>query len=120
MEERNDSSLELRSSAGIDGRGRESLPDYGFANVGSDEQRDTTAQPISLLKKLIQKNDNKTSHNQLDDQEHTDTSAKIGWLSVKTSENIDTSLAEGENDCKKLLSGLVEFAVCFQVQVDIN
>lgn len=57
MEERNDGSFKLRSSASIDGCGRESLPDDGFADIGSDEQGDTTAQSVSLLKELIQEND---------------------------------------------------------------
>lgn len=43
MEERNDGSFKFRSSAGVDSCGRESLPNDGFADVCSDEERDTTA-----------------------------------------------------------------------------
>ena len=37
MEERNNSPLKFGSSAGIDGRWRESLPDDRFADIGGDE-----------------------------------------------------------------------------------
>ena len=65
VEKCDNSTLELRSSASVDGRWGESLPDDRFAYVGSNEERDTTSQTISFLKKLIQKDDNKPSHNQL-------------------------------------------------------
>ena len=40
MEEGNESTLEFRSTAGVDSGGRECLPDDGLANVGSDKERD--------------------------------------------------------------------------------
>ena len=41
MEEGNESTLEFWSTAGIDGGGREGLPDDGLADVGCNEERDT-------------------------------------------------------------------------------
>jgi hypothetical protein len=120
VEESDDSTLEFRSTTGVDGRGGESLPDNRLANVGSNEERDTTAQAVTLLEQLVQKNDNKTSHNELNDQEHTNTGTEIARLAIQTSKDVHTSLTKGENDREKLLSGLIEFSVGLEVEVDVN
>ena len=41
VEEGNESTLEFRSTAGVNGGGREGLPNDGLANVGSNKERDT-------------------------------------------------------------------------------
>lgn len=120
MEQSDDSTLELGTTASVDGSGRESLPDDRLANVGGDEQRDTASKTVSLLEQLIQKDDNKTSNNKLNNQQDTDTGAKIAWLAIETSQDIDTSLTEGKDDCEKLLGGLVQFTVGLEVKVDID
>ncbi|GMF70953.1 unnamed protein product [Aspergillus oryzae] len=120
MEQSDDSTLELGTTASVDGSGRESLPDDRLANVGGNEQRDTASKTVSLLEQLIQKNDNKTSNNQLNNEQDTDTGTKIAWLTIETSQDIDTSLTEGEDDREKLLGGLVQFTVGFEVKVDID
>lgn len=120
VEKSDNGALELGTTAGVDGRGGEGLPDDGLANVGGNEQRDTAAQTVTLLEKLIKQDNNKTSHNQLNNQENADTSTKIARLAVETSKDIDTGLAEGENDSKELLGSLVELTVGLQVEVDVN
>jgi hypothetical protein len=120
MEQSNDSTLELGATASVDGGGRESLPDNGLANVGGNEERDSASKAISLLEQLVQENNNKTSNNKLDDQQNADTGTKITGLAIKAGQDIDTSLTEGENDREKLLSGLVQFTVGLEVQVDID
>ena len=128
--------LELWSSSGVDGGWGESLPDNGLANVGCNEERDTATKTVALLEKLVQENDDQGCSEKLNDEEDTDTSAEVGWLTVETSKDVDTGLTERENDCKKLfglvvvhvavcngaylLSGLVKLAVRLQVEVDID
>lgn len=120
VEERNDGALELWTTTGVDGGWRECLPDNGLANVGGNEKRDTTSKTVSLLEKLIEEDNNQASNNQLEDKEEDHTSAKIRWLTVKTSEHVDGSLSHGQNDGEKLLGRLVELAIRFQVEVDID
>jgi hypothetical protein len=120
VEESNDGTLELGATAGVDGRGGEGLPDDRLANVGSDEQRNTAAETVALLEKLVEQNNNKTSNNELDNQENTDTSTEVTGLAVETSQDVDAGLAEGKNDGEELLGGLVELAVGLQVEVDVD
>jgi hypothetical protein len=120
VEQGNDGTLELRATASVNGGGGERLPDNGLADVGSNEQRDTATKTVALLEELIQQNDDKTSNNQLDDQENTDTGTQVTGLAVETSQDVDTGLAEGKDDGKQLLGGLVELAVGLEVQVDVD
>jgi hypothetical protein len=53
MEQSNDGSFELSSAASVDGGRGESLPDDVLADVGGDEERNSRAQSITLLQKLI-------------------------------------------------------------------
>ena len=120
VEQRDDGALELGTTAGVDSRGGESLPDDRLADVGCNEQRDTAAKTVALLEELVQENNNKTSHNQLNDQENTDTGAKVARLTVETSQDVDTGLSEGKNDGEELLGSLVELTVGLEVQVDVD
>lgn len=120
VEEGNDGTLELGTTASVDGRGGESLPDDRLADVGRDEQRDTATKTIALLEELIKQNDNQASNDQLNNQEDTDTGTKVTGLAVKTSEDVDAGLTEGQDDSEKLLSGLIQFTVGLEVQVDID
>lgn len=98
VEERNDGAFEFWASAGVDGGWRESLPDDGLADVGCDEEGDTASKTVSLLEELIEENDDQASYNQLEDQEEDNTGAEVGWLTVKTSENVDSSLTHRQDD----------------------
>jgi hypothetical protein len=120
VEESDDGTLELGATAGVDGRGGEGLPDDRLADVGSNEQRNTAAETVALLEELVKQNNNKTSNNELDDQENTNTSSEVAGLAVETSQNVNAGLAEGENDSEELLGGLVELAVGLQVKIDID
>ena len=85
-----------------------------------DEQRDTASETVALLQQLIEKNDNQAGNNQLHDQKDTDTSAEVTGLAVETSQDVDTGLAEREDDREQLLSGLVQLTVGLEVQVDVD
>ena len=68
MEKGNESTLEFRSAASVDGSGREGLPDDGLANVGGDKKRDTGTETIPLLEKFVEENDNEGGNDELNNQ----------------------------------------------------
>ena len=49
VEERDDSTLKLGATAGVDGRRRERLPNNRLADVRHDEQGDARAETVALL-----------------------------------------------------------------------
>lgn len=120
VEQRDDSTLKLRATTGVDGRGGEGLPNDRLANVGRDEKRYTASETVALLEQFIKEDDHKTSNDQLNDQQDTDTSTKVTGLAVETSQDVDTGLTKGKDDSEKLLGGLVQFTVGLEVQVDID
>lgn len=120
MEKRDDCALEFFATAGVDGGGREGLPDNRFADVGGDEEGDSRSKTVALLQQLIEKNDHQASNDQLDNQQEADAGTEIAWLTVQTSEDEDTSLTEGEDDGEELLRSLVQFAVGLEIEVDVD
>lgn len=120
VEEGNDGTLKLGTTASVDGGGRESLPHDGLADVGGDEQRDTAAQTVALLEELVEEDNNHTGNNELEDQEEDDTSTKVGGRSIETGEDVDSSSTGGEDEGQELLGGLVELAVGLEVKVDVD
>lgn len=140
MEERNNGTLELWTTSSVDGSWAECPPDDVLANIGGNEERDTRAQSVTLLKQLIEKDHNKTSNDKLEDEQQAHTSTKVRGLSIKSSQNVNGGLSERENDRKDwvqlsafnhkkfkfssiphtLLSSLVKFTVRLEIEVDIN
>lgn len=120
MDKSNDGALEFGTTASVDGSRRESLPHDGLADVGRNEERDTAAQTVALLQQLVEENDDQTSDDELDNEENADTSTEIRRLSVETRDDIDDSLAKGQEDGQELLGGLVELAVGLEVEVDVD
>jgi hypothetical protein len=53
VEKRNDGTLELGTTTGIDGSRWEGFPDNRLADVGGNEERDTRAKAVTFLKELI-------------------------------------------------------------------
>lgn len=100
MEQSDNSTLKLRSATGVNGSGGERLPDNALANVGGDEERDTRSQTVTLLEEFIEKDDNETGNNELEDEEKADTGTKVAGLSVETGQNIHSSLSERKDDSK--------------------
>lgn len=97
MEKGNECTLEFWSTAGVDGGRRERFPDDGLANVGSNEERDTGTETVTLLEKFIEENDDESGDDELDDQQKADTSTEVTWLAIKTGKDIDGSLAKGDD-----------------------
>lgn len=59
MEEGDDGAFEFGTATSVDGCGRESLPNNRLANVGRNEERDARAEAVTLLKELVEKDDDK-------------------------------------------------------------
>lgn len=120
VEEGDDGTLELGTTTSVDGGRRESLPHDRLANVGGNEQRNTTAETVSLLQELIEQDDNHTGNDKLEDQEEDNTGTKVGGGTIETGEDVDGGSTTGEDEGKELLGGLVEFAVGLEVKVDVD
>lgn len=97
-----DGTLELGTSASVDGGRRESLPDDRLADVGSDEEGDTAAETVALLEELIEENDDQSGGKKLDNEENADTGAKVRGLAVETGQDVNAGLAEGQDNGKEL------------------
>ena len=97
VEKGNECTLEFRSTAGVDGGGRECLPDDGLANVGSNEERDTGTETVTLLEKFVEEDDNESGDDELDNQQKADTSTEVTWLAIKTGKYVDGSLTKRDN-----------------------
>lgn len=95
VDKRNDSALELGTTASVDSRRGESLPHDGLADVGRNEERDTATKTVTFLEQLIEKDYNDGGSQELDNEENADTGAEIGRKAVETSQDEDTGLAEG-------------------------
>jgi hypothetical protein len=74
VEEGDNSTLKLGTTASVDGGWGESLPHDGLADVGGNEQRDTAAKTVALLEQLIEEDDDQTSDHELENEEDADTS----------------------------------------------
>ena len=112
--------FEFRATSSVDSGWRESLPYNRLANIGRNEERNTASKTIAFLEQFIEKDDNETSDDELDYEENADSSAKVGRLAIKARKDIHDRLAKGQDDGKKLLCRLVQFAIRLQIQVDIN
>lgn len=97
VEKSDDGALEFAAAADVDSGGRKGLPDDALTNVGGDEQVDTTAESIALLEEFVEEDDNQSSNNKLNDEQEADTGTKILGLTVEASEDVDGSLAEGND-----------------------
>jgi len=71
VEESNDSSFEFSSLLSSDGDWRETSPEDVFTDVCGDEKWDTASKTITLLKELVKKDNNHTSSEELEKNEHS-------------------------------------------------
>ena len=111
VEEGDDCAFKFFAAASVDSGWGEGAPNDGLADAGCDEEGDAAAEAVAFLQELIEENDHKTSHYELDNEEEADASTEVGGLAIETCQDKDAGLAEGENDREELLGGLVEFAV---------
>jgi hypothetical protein len=56
----------------------------------------------------------------LHDQKNADTGTEVTGLTIETSKNVNAGLTEGQDDGEEFLSGLVQFTVGLEVEVDVD
>ena len=120
VEESDDSTLVLGATASVDAGRGEGLPHDRLADVGRDEERDTTAEAVTLLQELIEEDDDHTGNKKLEDQQDDDTGAEVRGRAIEASEDVDSGGTSRQNESEQLLGGLVELAVRLEVEVDVD
>ena len=100
MKQSYNSALKLGATAGINGGRTERFPDDGFADIGSNEERNSGAEAVPLLEELVEEDNNECRSDELKDEEKTDSCANVGGLAVEPSENAYGGLAKGDDKGK--------------------
>lgn len=83
-----------------------SLPHDFFAHVGSSEQGNTRAKPVTLLQQFIQQNHDNASKHQLQNQQQNDPQPQHLWWPVHACQHIHGGLAARQHNRQKLLGVL--------------
>ena len=73
MEKSDYGTLKFGATSDVNRRWGECFPNDGFANIRSDEQVDSGTETVALLKEFIKQNDDKSGHNELNDEKKADT-----------------------------------------------
>lgn len=120
MEKSNDGSLELSSTPSVDGGGTECFPDNVLTDVGSDEKTDTTSQTVSLLQKLIENQDYKTSEEKLDDDEDSITKTDGSKVSIHSTDDVGNGLSCSDQNTEKLLGSRKQGTIFLYVVVNLD
>mmetsp|Transcript_41179 Transcript_41179/g.64341 ORF Transcript_41179/g.64341 Transcript_41179/m.64341 type:complete len:373 (-) Transcript_41179:246-1364(-) len=120
VEKRDEGSLELGPTAGVDGGGAEGLPDDVLAHVGGDEERDRRPQAVALLQELVEADHDDSGSEELADDEDSVSSSQVLDISVHSRENVGNSLNDGDDDSQQLLSPLEQCLVLLGPLVNIN
>ena len=97
VEERDDGALEFGAAAGVDGRGREGLPDDGLADVRGNEEGDAGPEAVALLEELIEEDDDEGGRDKLDDEQQANTRAKGRRGAVEARQDVDRGLTDGND-----------------------
>merc|ERR1712131_121696 len=103
VEKGNDGTFEFSTTTDIDCSWRECFPDDSFTDIGCNEKRDTRSKTVTLGKKFVKKQNNESSNKKLDNDQTTDTSSHLSWITVHTSQYIDNSLTKSHNHTEKFL-----------------
>lgn len=82
VEERDNGAFEFGAATGVDGGGAKGFPDDGFADVGSDEKRNTRSETVPFLEELVKKDYYESGRDKLKDEKQTDARADVGGLTV--------------------------------------
>ena len=120
VEESDDGSLEFGTAAGVDGGGTEGLPNNVLADVGGNEKTDTTSEAVSLLKELIEGEDDETGTEELGDDDEGVAGTNGAEVTVHTTDDVGNGLTDRDEDTKELLGTLEEGAVLLDVVVHLN
>jgi hypothetical protein len=82
VEQHNDGTFKLGSTANVDGGRGKGLPDDGLADVGGGEQVDAGSETVTFLKEFDEEDDDEGSDGELDDKEKTNTGTEVTWLAI--------------------------------------
>ena len=97
VEESNDGSFVLSTSFSDDGNGGEGSPEDVFADVGSNEKRDTrSTETPSLAENFIEHHDNDTGEGELDDDQDSVTSTDSVDITVLARPDGGKGFEEGD------------------------
>jgi len=120
LEHSDDGTLELSTTTHVEGHGAKSTPDNRLASVGGDEDRDTAAKTITLLKKLIKAENNDTSKNKLKNDKNAVHNTDLARITVHSTKNVGSSLTDSDDHTEQLLNA-IEQSLLFLVRlIDIN
>ena len=120
MEKSNDSSFEFSSSTGINGGGTECLPDDSFANVGSNENRDTRSETVSLLQELVEGKDNQTRAEKLEDDQNRVTGTDGANISVHSTGNVSDGFTKSDKETEEFLGTRKQGTIFLDIVVDLD
>jgi hypothetical protein len=95
MEQGDDSTLEFSSPSNVNSDRRERFTNDGLADVGIDAR----TKAVPFLEKLIEKDDEEGGDDELDEEE-ADAGAEVFGLAVETGEDVDSGLAQGDDECE--------------------
>merc|ERR1719466_3799 len=68
-------------------------------------------QTIVSLQKLVQEKDNEASNKQLDDDQKTNSSTNVTWVSIHASQDIHNGLSNSDHHSKELLGSIEQSSV---------
>jgi len=97
MEQSDDGAFELSAGFGFNGDGTESSPENVFADVGGDEEGDTRAQTVAFLHHFIEKNDDNTSKDELEDDEKGISDSQVVNVTVDTRPDVSEGFTDTNN-----------------------
>ncbi len=106
MEECNDGALEFNTLSSIVGGGAECLPYDVLAGAGCNEERNARSQAVSLLKDLIEEDDDNAGNEQLKDEEQAYSGTQVGRISIEAADYLNNGKAQCHYESKELLSAV--------------
>lgn len=121
VEESNDGSFVLSTSFSDDGNGGEGSPEDVFADVGSNEKRDTrSTETPSLAENFIEHHDNDTGEGELDDDQDSVTSTDSVDITVLARPDGGEGFEEGDQQTEELLSTIEQSTIFLIVLINVD
>lgn len=121
VEESDDGAFVLSTSFSDDGNGGEGSPEDVFADVGSNEKRDTrSTETPTLGKNFIEHHDNNTGEGELDDDQDSITSTDRVDVTVLARPDSGKGFEEGNQQTEELLSTVEQSTIFLVVLVNID
>jgi len=120
LEESDDSTLKLCATAHVESHGAKSTPDDRLTDVGGDEDGDTTAKTIALLKKLIKAKNDDASKNKLKNDQNAIHNTNLAGLTIHSTKNVGSSLADSDDQTEQLLNAIEKSLLFLVGLIDID